>query len=272
MADLGGRVVAVTGASAGIGLAVAREVVRRGGRVAAFARRADRLADLLAETGPDACLIVPGDVTRDVDVQTLVDRTQQTFGRLDVLVCNAGIGFHGPLEDTPPDVIRRLFDVNVLGTIHAARAALPVMRRQGSGHIIVVASIVARRGVEGSSVYAATKAAQLAFVESLRAEFVGTRLRASVVFPVATDTEFHEAITRDHGLIVRGHGPRQSAEHVARTIVTCIERPSAEVYPNRWSKALSVLSVIAPWAADRLVRRFRRTRAPRPGTHGDSGS
>lgn len=268
MDALAGRVVAITGASAGIGLALARQLATRGARVSAFARRTDRLDALAAEAGrmPGDVLPVSGDVTNEADVQALVDRTVARFGRIDVMVCNAGIGYHGTLEDASPDVIRRIMAVNVLGTIYAARSALAVMRAQGSGHIIAVSSIVARRGVAGSCVYSASKAAQLAFIESLRAGFLGTRLRASVVFPVSTTTEFHAAIARDFGQTVQGHGPKQSADHVARCIARCIVTPRAEVYPYRWAKILSVLSVIAPAQADRLVRRFRRTSAV-PGTH-----
>jgi short-subunit dehydrogenase len=264
MDALTGKVVAITGASAGIGLALARHLAARGARVAAFGRRADRLDALVAEAAPLAggVLAVTGDVTCEADVQALVGRTIATFGRIDVMVCNAGIGYHGALDDTPTEVVRRLMDVNVLGTVYAARSALAAMRRQGAGHIIAVSSIVARRGVGGSSVYSASKAAQLAFIESLRAEFLGTRLRASVVFPVSTTTEFHAAIARDFGQAVRGHGPKQSADSVARAIAACIERPRAEVYPYRWAKVLSVISAIAPAQADRLVRRFRRTSAP----------
>lgn len=263
---LDARVVAITGASSGIGLALARRLVMRGAHVVAFARRADRL-DALADDAASmsgTLLAVAGDVTSATDVQALVDRTVATFGRLDVMVCNAGIGYHGRLDDTPPDATRRLMDVNVHGTIHAARSALAVMRRQGAGHIIAVSSIVARRGVAGSSVYSASKAAQLAFIESLRAEFLGTNLRASVVFPVSTTTEFHAAIARDFGQTVKGHGPKQSAESVAEAIAACIERPRAEVYPYRWAKLLSVVSAIAPAQADRLVRRFRRSATPDP--------
>jgi short-subunit dehydrogenase len=192
----------------------------------------------------------------------LVDRTVARFGRIDVMVCNAGIGYHGPLDATPYDVVRRLMDVNVLGTVYAARSALVAMRPRGRGHIIAVSSIVARRGIAGSTVYSASKAAQLGFIESLRAEFLGTGFRASVVFPVSTTTEFHSAIARDFGHAVTGHGPKQSADDVARAIVACIARPRAEVYPYRWAKALSVLSALAPAYADRLVQRFRRERTP----------
>ena len=266
MDALQGRVVAITGASAGIGLALSRALVTRGAHVAAFARRPDRLTALADDCAalPGQLLTVVGDVTSETDIQSLVDQTVARFGRIDVMVCNAGIGYHGRLDDTPPDVIRRVMDVNTLGTIYAARAALVVMRRRGSGHIIAVSSIVGRRGVEGSSVYSASKAAQLAFIESLRAEFLGTDFRASVVFPISTTTEFHHAIARDFDQHVTGHGPKQSAETVAQAIVACIERPRAEVYPYRWSKMLSVVNALAPATADRLVRYFRRQGSATP--------
>jgi NADP-dependent 3-hydroxy acid dehydrogenase YdfG len=263
MPSIEGRVVAITGASAGIGLALARQLLERGALVAAFARRHERLDTLAADTAAGRRLLtIPGDVTSEVDVQRLVDLTIERFGRIDVMVCNAGIGYHGTLEDTPPADMRRVFDVNVMGTLYAARAALIAMRRQGSGHIIAISSIVGRRGVGGSSVYGATKSAQVSFIESLRADFLDTPFHASVIYPVATTTEFHDAMTRDFGHRVQGHGPRQSAEDVARAIVACIEQPKAEVYPLAKARWLGVLNVIAPAITDRLVRRFGRKRLP----------
>lgn len=271
---LAGKVVAITGASSGIGLALARLLATRGASVAVFARRSDRLDALAADAAawPGDILPVCGDVTNEPDVLALVDQCVARFGRIDVMVCNAGIGYHGRLDDTPPDVTRRILDVNVLGTIHAARSALVAMRRQGHGHIIAVSSIVARRGVAGSSVYSASKAAQLAFIEALRAEFLGTALHASVVFPISTRTEFHTALARDYGQAVHGHGPKQSAGHVAGAIAACIERPRAEVYPHRWSRLLAVFSVVAPASADRLVRRFRREAAAASDSHAGTPS
>lgn len=262
MGRLTSTVVVVTGASAGIGAATVRGVAAEGARVVACARRAERLDALVGEIrarGGNA-LAVPGDVTREDDMQAVVDRTVHTYGRLDVMVCNAGIGYHGPLDETPPDVMRRLVDVNVLGTMYAARAALGVMRPRQAGHIIAVSSIAGRRGVGGSSVYSATKAAQIGFIEALRAEFEGTALRASLVYPVSTTTEFHAAIARDFGHEVRGRGPKQSADVVARAIVNCIVSPRAEVYPYWPAWLLAVLAVVAPRQADRLVRRFGRHR------------
>jgi len=260
MPRLTGRVVAITGASAGIGRAVAERLSAEGAAVAVSARRLqllDELAALVSAQGGRA-LAVKADVTSEADMQSLVTRTVDAFGRLDVMICNAGIGFHDAFEKTPTDVIHRLVDVNLMGTFYAARAALDVFLRQGTGHIIAVSSIVGRRGMAGSAVYSATKAAQIGFIEALRAEFANTGLRASVVYPIGTETEFHEAIRRDYGYDVRPKGPRQSADDVARAIVECVVSPRAEVYPFPKAWWLSVLSVIAPAKADLVVQRWGR--------------
>jgi len=273
MGRLSDRVIAITGASAGIGRASAERLAGEGASLALFARRADRLDEIagaIAARG-GRTLAFAGDVTRETDVAAFVARTVETFGRLDVMICNAGIGFHGALDETPPSAMRRLVDVNLMGTLYAAHAAMAVFRRQGSGHIIAISSIVGRRGVSGSSVYTATKAAQVGFIESLRADFVGTPFHASVVLPVGTQTEFREAIERDFGHATSGTGPRQSADDVARTIVECVVSPKAEVYPHAASRLLAVLNVAAPRVTDRIVQRYSRRRKP-PSSDADPSS
>jgi NADP-dependent 3-hydroxy acid dehydrogenase YdfG len=254
------RVVAITGASAGIGEAVAKRLAAEGAAVVVSARRThllEGLAASIAAAGGRA-LVVPGDVTSEDDMRVLVSRAVETFGRLDVMICNAGIGFHDAFERTSTEVMRRLVDVNLMGTLYAAHAALEVFVPQNRGHIIAVSSIVGRRGMAGSGVYSATKAAQIGFIEALRAEFAGTNLHASVVYPVGTETEFHEAIERDFGHRVSAKGPRQSADDVARTIVECVVSPKAEVYPFPKAWWLAVLSVVAPAKADRVVQKWGR--------------
>jgi NADP-dependent 3-hydroxy acid dehydrogenase YdfG len=268
---LSAKVIAITGASAGIGRAAAVALAAEGAAVVASARRADRLDALAAEitAGGGRILTVPGDVTREADMHALVARAVEAFGRLDVMICNAGIGYYGPIDETPPEVLRRLMDVNVLGTMYAAQAALDVFRRQGHGHIIAISSIAGRRGIGGSSLYSATKAAQIGFIEGLRAEFARTNLHASIVYPVSTKTEFRDALHRDYGHVVQGVGPSQSPESVARAIVQCVRRPRAEVYPLRRSKLLAVLAVTMPALTDRFVRRFTRRVAPAAPSHVD---
>jgi short-subunit dehydrogenase len=260
--DLAGRVAAITGASAGIGRACAEALAARGVAVALSARRADRLTAVAAgiERAGGRALAVPGDVVEEAHAQRLVERAVAALGGLDIMICNAGIGYHGSLEETSAEVMRRLLDVNFMGTFHAARAALPIFRRQGRGHLLLVSSIVGRRGIGHLSGYSATKAAQVGFAEALRAELAGTGLHVSVVFPVATATEFHDAMRRDYGRAVAALGPKQTAAQVAAAVVACVQRPTAEVYPLRKARALVVLNALAPQLTDRIVRRYARSR------------
>jgi short-subunit dehydrogenase len=177
-----------------------------------------------------------------------------------VIICNAGIGFHGAIDETTVETMRRLMDVNFMGTFHAIQAALPVFRSQRSGQIVIVSSIVGQRGVGFSSAYSATKAAQIGLAEALRAELFGSGIDVSVIMPVSTRTEFHEAMRRDFGHAVSGRGPQQDASVVARAVVRAIEHPRAEVYPHRLSRGLVILNAMAPGLTDRLVRRYGRQR------------
>jgi NADP-dependent 3-hydroxy acid dehydrogenase YdfG len=256
------RVIAITGASAGIGRACAERLAADGAAIVVSARRTDRLADVAAAItrAGGRALAVRADVTSPDDMLSLVARAEEAFGRLDVMICNAGIGYHGRFDETPVDVMRKLVDVNLMGTLYAAQAALRAFRLHQTGHLIAISSIVGRRGIGGSSVYAATKAAQVGFIESLRAEFAGTPFRASLVLPVSTLTEFHETMRREYGFEVTRVGPRQSAATVAEAVARCITSPRAEVYPHRLSRGLAVLNVLAPSLTDRAVRRFTRRR------------
>jgi short-subunit dehydrogenase len=260
--DPKGQVAAITGASSGIGLAIAEALAAEGASVVLGARRGDRLqaaVENIRRAGGAAEPVVM-DVTSESDLQRLVACAQTAFGRLDVMVCNAGFGYYGSVEETDPGVMRRMMDVNFFGTFLGARAALPVFRRQQRGHLIIISSIVGRRGIAQMSGYTATKAAQVGFAEALRTEFAGTQIHVSVVLPISTETEFRDAMARDYGHSVKGLGPKQTAQDVARAVVNCIRRPSPEVYPHAASRLLTVVSAIAPSFADRLVRRYGRRR------------
>lgn len=265
---LEGRVAAITGASSGIGLGCAQALAREGVAVVLGARRADRLEHAAAgiRAAGGRAETVAMDVTIEADVKRLVDTARSTFGALDIVICNAGFGYYGTVEDTPVDVMRRMMDVNFMGTFLAARAALPVFRQQGHGHLVIVSSIVGQRGIPLMAGYTATKAAQAGFAESLRSSLGSTNIHVSAVFPVSTDTEFRSSMERDYGFSVSGLGPKQPVDEVTAAIVECIRRPRAEVYPHRMSRALTVLNAIAPAFSDRLVRKYgRRRTAGEPG-------
>jgi short-subunit dehydrogenase len=257
------RIVAITGASAGIGRATALRLARDGASVAVCARRGDRLETLAADIAAagGAALTMTADVTQEADMQQFVARIVERFGRLDVMMCNAGFGIAGTIDEIPAAQMQRLMDVNYLGTYHAARAAMPVFRRQASGHLIVISSIVGRRGVPYMGAYSATKFAQVGLAECLRSELAGTRIHVSVVYPVSTPTEFNEVMARESGATSSAKGPRQRVEHVADAIARAIEHPVAEVYPYWQSRGLVWLNAFAPGICDRVVQKFGRQRA-----------
>jgi short-subunit dehydrogenase len=271
--SLSGRVAAITGASSGIGLACAQLLAREGVAVVLGARRDDRLADAVTRIRASGgrAEAVRVDVAVEEDVRRLVDTADRTFGGLDIMICNAGFGYYGTVEETPSEIMRRMMDVNFMGSFYGARAALPIFRRKGRGHLLLVSSITGRRGVALMSGYSATKAAQAGFAESLRSEFAGSDIYVSVIFPVSTETEFRSAMARDYGHTVAGLGPRQSADLVAEAIVACVRRPRPEVYPHAKSRALPILSAIAPRFTDRLMRRYGRHRVIEPAPGPTSG-
>jgi short-subunit dehydrogenase len=255
------RVVAITGASAGIGRATALRLARDGAAVAICARRADRLdavAAQIAAAGGEALPIV-ADVTRETDMERFVAQTADHFGRLDVMMCNAGFGIAGAIDDISLDQMQKLMDINYTGTFLAARAALRVFRKQGHGHLIIVSSIVGKRGVPYMGAYSATKFAQVGLAECLRAEVAGSPIHVSVVYPVSTDTEFFDVMSQETGATVtRAFGPRQPAETVADAIARAIAHPVAEIYPHFTSRFLVMLNAVAPGLTDRIVKRFGR--------------
>jgi short-subunit dehydrogenase len=255
------RVIAITGASAGIGKATALRLARDGAAVAICARRGDRLDAVAAEIAAAGgqALAMAADVTRAADMDAFVARTVERFGRLDVMLCNAGFGIAGAIDDIAPDRMQQLMDVNYMGTYHATRAALPLFRRQGSGHVIMVSSIVGKRGVPYMGAYSATKFAQVGLAECLRSELAGSNIHVSLVYPVSTETEFFDVMSRETGSVVtRAMGPRQSVETVAEAIARGIDRPVPEIYPHFKSRALVVLNALAPGFTDRVVKRFGR--------------
>lgn len=256
MGDPRGRVALVTGASSGIGAATARVLADAGLRVAVCARRKDRLEHLAAELiarGSEATAHAV-DVTDALAVRAMVDEVTARWGRLDVLVNNAGRGLAAAFEQTTAEELRALLELNVVAVLGATQAALPIMRRQGSGHIINISSVVGRRSVPYRAAYSATKFALGALSEALRVELTGTGIRVTLVYPITTlQTEFVEAEVRK--VPWRRMGPAQSAERVARSILRCVRRPRPEVYPYWPLRILAVLNVIAPGLVDRGMRR-----------------
>ena len=255
------RVIAITGASAGIGRATALRLAHEGWAVAGCARRVDRLDALAREitAAGGQALTLAADVTSESAMTSFVERTVERFGQLDVMMCNAGFGIYGAIDDISADQMRKLMDVNYFGTFYAARAALAVFRRQRRGHLVIVSSIVGKRGVPYMGAYSATKFAQVGMAECLRSEVAGSDIHVSVVCPISTPTEFVEVMIRETGCDVsRSLGPGQSVEEVAEAIARAIQRQAPEVYPYIKSRVLVLLNALAPGFTDRFVQKFGR--------------
>lgn len=195
MTDLTGKIVAVTGASSGIGEATARILAERGASVVLGARRTDRLEQIAAEiaVAGGAARYKALDVTSLDDMQAFADFTVSEFGRIDALVNNAGLMPLSPFEALKIDEWNRMIDVNIRGVLHGIAAALPVMKRQGHGQFVNLSSIGGHAVWPTCGVYSATKFAVLAISEGLRQE--NPDIRVTVVSPGVTTSELAETIT-----------------------------------------------------------------------------
>lgn len=192
---LAGKVALVTGASSGIGRATALALAGAGARVAAVARRADRLQSLVSDIGRDTAVAVEADVTDEAAINRAVADVHARWGRLDVLVNNAGVMLLGPIENADTEDWRRMMDTNVLGLMYATHAALPIMRAQGSGDVVNISSTAGRTARAGVGAYNASKWAVNAFSEALRQECVPYHIRVTVIEPGIVATELREHIT-----------------------------------------------------------------------------
>lgn len=187
--SLADTVVAVTGASAGIGQAAVRLLVEEGARVVAGARRHERLEELERELGGARVVAVKMDVRSPEDNRRLVDAALERFGRLDTIVANAGIGLYGSVLDHDDNDVAELMETNYAGTVWGIRAALPAMR-EGGGDIVIVSSVAGLRGGAGEAVYAGTKFAQVGLAGALDRELREQGIRVTAICPAGVDTEF----------------------------------------------------------------------------------
>jgi len=192
-----GKVVVITGASSGLGEATARHLSAERATVVLGARRLDRLQSLASEliSRGGKALAMAADVTRRDQVQRLVDAAVQAYGRIDVMINNAGLMPQSPLERLRIDEWDRMIDVNIKGVLYGIAAALPYMKQQKSGHIINVSSVAGHKVHAGGAVYAATKHAVRALSEGLRQEVKPYNIRTTVISPGAVATELPDSIS-----------------------------------------------------------------------------
>jgi NADP-dependent 3-hydroxy acid dehydrogenase YdfG len=228
---LQGKVCVVTGASSGIGEATARRLSEAGAAVAVGARRADRLEALAGEIESNGgrALAVPSDIADESQAKALVERAARELGRLDVLVNNAGLMLLGPIEGADTSEWRRMIDVNVLGLLYCTHAALPIMREQGSGHIVNVSSVAGRMARAGVGVYNATKWAVGGFSEALRQEALHSNVRVTLIEPGMVTTELASHNTNPAVLQameqMRSEIEPLAAEDIAESIYYAVSAP-----------------------------------------------
>lgn len=225
-----GRVAMVTGASSGIGWAVATRLAEAGMRVAAVARRAERLSALAADTAPAEILPLPTDV-RDADaLLATFDAVRARWGGVDVMVNNAGLGHFAPLVSGSTQAWRSMLEVNVLALCICTREAITDMRRQGiAGHVIHLSSMAAHRVSTGSGVYSASKFAVRSLTEGLRQELrtLDSDIRVTAISPGFVETEFAEHFhdSADKAREIYSQFPVLQGEDVAESVLYALSQP-----------------------------------------------
>lgn len=258
MRDLSGRTAIVTGASGGIGVFVARALAAQGMDVVLAARSEEALGKVAEDIrqGGTRALVVPTDVANHTDRERLVDRTLAEFGRIDVLVNNAGIETYCPFTELPIEQIARTIEVNLTSSLILARLVVPSMLAAKSGHIVNMSSTAGKHGPAYGVAYGASKAGMISMTETLRAEFKGTGVSASAICP---------GFTHDGGIFERmkqatGKGtPLQmgstSADKVANAVIKAIRKDQAEVLVN-WPpmRPAFVLAELFPRLGEWLIR------------------
>ena len=229
--ELSSQVVAVTGASSGIGEATALACAAAGAAVSLAARRADRIESLAARIGADGgrALAITTDVGEEAQARAFIEHTHAELGRLDVLVNNAGVMLLGPIAGAHTEDWRRMIAANVYGVLYCTHAALPLMAEQGSGHIINISSVAGRVARVGSGVYNLTKFGVGAFSEALRQEGVPLGVRVTVIEPgaVATELPGHNRPEILEQMVRRFEGVTPlAADDIAAAVLYAIAQPA----------------------------------------------
>jgi len=260
MATHVGKVALITGASAGIGAALARELARDGADLVLTARREDRLRDLAREieaTGRHA-IVVACDVTRDGDLERAVAAAVARYGRLDIAIANAGFGVVNRVEELSLDDYRRQMETNVFGVLRTLYASLPELRKT-RGHFVVIGSVAGHVPTPVTSAYCMSKFAVRGFAESIHDELAAEGISVTLVSPGFVDSDIRRV--DNHGAVHEGAPDpvpawlRMPTDRAARTIVRAIRRRRREVVVTGHGKALVLLYRYAPWLLRFVIAR-----------------
>lgn len=243
--DVKGKVVIVTGASGGIGLATAKLLSSKGAKLALAARSKEKLEKLAKEL-PEA-VAVPADMTKIGDVKRMIRKVVEHFGRIDILVNNAGQGYDTPVEKTDIEVFRHIFDLDVVGPLAAMKEVIPIMRKQGGGAIVNVSSGTALMVLPNNGPYSGLKKALAHISLTAREELEKENIVVSVVYPFITLTDFEKNTIKDSSVQGQEESPEaqeafsraDQPEFTAQRIVAGIESGEAEIYAHDWMKPAS---------------------------------
>lgn len=252
------KVVIITGASSGIGYESVKEFFRQGAFVVMAARSTDRLNALKNELDPENkhLLVVQTDVSQEEDCRNLVNQTIKKFGRIDVLVNNAGISMRALFQDAELDVIRRLMDVNFWGTVYCTKYALPYLL-ESKGSLVGISSIAGYQGLPGRTGYSSSKFAMMGFLETIRVENLKKGLHVLILSPGFTNTRVREyALLADgsnQGTSPREEGKMMSAEKVAQILCKSIEKRKRTKVLTIQGKLTVLLKKFIPATLDKLA-------------------
>ena len=261
--------VLITGASAGIGEATACAFAEEGCQLFLVARRSERLeqvADRCRRRGAPRAVWASHDLSRPGVGTALVHECRQHLQGLDIVVSNAGYGVVGPVVEIPPETVARIWQVNFQSGYETIHAALPGLIEQGSGHIVLVSSVIGKRAMPFTSAYCVTKFAQAALAESLWGELRGSGVGISLICPGYTATEFHEAATRTESAQTASRPFRPAtSEAVARAIVGAVRRRRREVQMTGLGRLLIGMNRLSPALTARVTAWVSRRQIKKPG-------
>ncbi len=254
---ISGSRILITGASQGIGKALAEAAAARGAKVLACARKSDLLRELVQQVRAQGGVIeiVQADITSPQDRERLVESAQTTFGGLDILVNNAGIGATGHFADCSAERLREIMEVNFFGLTEMTRAFLPMLKKGTKPAIVNISSIAGKRGIPARSEYSASKFAVQGFSEAVRAELAKDGVDVIVICPGLTQTNFSTNMIEQKALVQLDHMRGMSAEDVAWHILRAIEKGYNETCLTLQGKLMVLVSRFFPWIADMVVKR-----------------
>ena len=260
MEHLQGKLVLITGASAGIGKVTAQEFVRAGARVIGTGRNQARLNQLKKELGSENFVSLVADVSDVSSMAALAVKVLSDVGVPDIVVANAGIGYDAHFVDTSEDAWRDVFETNVFGVVRTVRPFIPKMIERGSGRVVLISSVVGKRGIPHYAAYSASKFALDGMADVVRVELVGTGVSLGTVYPSSTESEFQDR-TRRVGLDRKPKRPhRHSTLGVARAILRMSASKRTEMLLSFEGNFMALVDKVSPRLVDWILSRVLKRR------------